>query len=143
IDCWNPLLSLERGILWQRSGLSDGTHSLRIVARGEGNLLSEGKRVSIDAIDYSAATGEAGTGEGGGPTGTQRWIFGHTGREDYIDSQGHAWRPATEMVIRLGHVADAVSAWYVDPRRVTVAGTADPALYAHGMHGQDFTAYAT
>ncbi|HQE30260.1 MAG TPA: malectin domain-containing carbohydrate-binding protein, partial [Phycisphaerae bacterium] len=25
----------------------------------------------------------------------------------------------------------------------TVAGTNDPTLYAHGIHGQDFTAYAT
>lgn len=143
IDYWNPAFGLTSGVVWQRSGLSAGRHELRIVAQGESNPLSAGKRVSIRAVDYSAATGNAGSGEGGGPLATQRWIFGYPGRKDYIDSRGRPWRPATETVIRLGHVADAVSAWYLQPRRLTVAGTDDPLLYAHGMHGKDFTAYAT
>lgn len=141
IDSWNP--EQRRGVLWYRSGLPAGKHTLRIVAEGKGNPLSQGSRVNIEAIDVSSADGKVDSGEGGGPADAQRWIFGYTGRSDYIDSQGHAWRPATEIVIRLGHVADAVSAWYVEPRRLTVAGTNDPTLYAHGIHGQDFTAYAT
>jgi hypothetical protein len=143
IDFWNPVPGLTRSVVWYRSGLTNGKHTLSIVARGEGNPLSRGKGINIDAVDCSAAEGDAGTGEGGGPTSAQRWIFGYTGREDYIDSKGKAWRPATEIVHRLGHVADAVAAWYVEPRRQAVAGTQDPILYRHGMRGQDFTAYAT
>ena len=40
-------------------------------------------------------------------------IFGYTGRQDYIDSKGNAWKPATEWVIRSGYGTDTVEkAWW-------------------------------
>jgi len=79
-----------------------------------------------------------------GPTGPQRWIFGYAGREDYVDSQGFAWRPATEWVIRSGDTVDTVAAaWYVQRRRIVVEGTHDPELYRYGAHGKEFWANFT
>lgn len=143
IDCWNPN-SLRQQVLYSRSGLSHGPHTIKVVALGKGNPRSRGADICVDAIQFSAATGDAGFGEGGGPTDAQRWIFGYPGREDYVDSQGRAWRPATEAVIRVGEKTDPVEAcWYTIPRRQAVANTQDPVLYHHGMHGKDFTAYVT
>ncbi|HPD28900.1 MAG TPA: malectin domain-containing carbohydrate-binding protein [Phycisphaerae bacterium] len=143
IDCWNPYV-LRQQVLYHKSGLSNDRHTIRIVAFGKGNPRSNGADVTADAVQFSAATGDAGFGEGGGPTDAQRWVFGYPGREDYVDSQGRSWRPATEAVIRVGELTDPVEAcWYTTPRRLTVAGTADPVLYRHGMHGRDFTAYVT
>ncbi|MBI4581768.1 MAG: hypothetical protein HY718_18880 [Planctomycetes bacterium] len=80
-------------------------------------------------------------GSGGGPTGAQRWIFGYPGREDYVDSAGNAWRPATEWAIRLGHAVDSVAgAWYTTRRQLIVADAQDPELYRYGAHGKDFWA---
>jgi len=143
IDSWNPY-SLRQQVLYHRSGLDNGPHTLKVVALGKGNPLSRGASVCVDAIQFSTATGEAGFGEGDGPTGAQRWIFGYPGREDYTDSEGRAWRPATEVVIRVGENTDPVQAcWYTTPRRLAIAGTTDPVIYRHGMHGKDFTAYVT
>ncbi|MDM8007245.1 MAG: malectin domain-containing carbohydrate-binding protein [Phycisphaerae bacterium] len=143
IDSWNPY-SLRQQVLYHRSGLDNGPHTLKVVALGKGNPLSRGASVCVDAIQFSTATGEAGFGEGDGPTGAQRWIFGYPGREDYTDSEGRAWRPATEVVIRVGETTDPVEAcWYTTPRRLAIAGTTDPVIYRHGMHGKDFTAYVT
>jgi hypothetical protein len=131
-------------VVCYRNGLSDGPHTLRIVALGSGNPRSRGAKVAVEAVQYSAASGDAGFGEGGGPTGPQRWIFGYPSREEYTDSAGQAWLPATEVVIRSGNMADPVPlAWYTAPRRQFVSGTADPVLYRHGMHGTNFTAYFT
>ncbi|MBN1346614.1 MAG: hypothetical protein JXQ73_28245 [Phycisphaerae bacterium] len=138
IDCWNPA-PRDQQLLYSRSGLSDGKHTLKIVARGKGNLISKGSAVCVDAVQYSAAKGETGFGEGGGPVEPQRMIFGYTGRQDYVDSQGNAWRPGTEFVIRLGHGADSVvRALCTERRSVYIGGTADPELYRYGLHGQDF-----
>jgi hypothetical protein len=143
IDCWNPY-SLRQQVLYYRNGLANTRHAIRIVALGKGNPLSRGATVCVDAVQYSAATGDAGFGEGGGPADVQRWIFGYPGREGYVDSQGQSWRPATEVVIRVGEKTDPVEAcWYTTPRRQAIDGTKDPVLYRHGMHGKDFTAYVT
>ncbi len=142
IDFWNPR-NMTQQVVFYRNGLSAGRHQLKIVATGDKNPLSSGQEVFLQAIDASAADGDAGYGAGGGPTDAQRWIFGYPGRKDYIDTQGHAWRPATEVVIRLGHVANATDAWSIQPRRLHVEGTSDPMLYRHGIHGKDFTAYVT
>jgi hypothetical protein len=143
IDFWNP--SLRAGqLVFYRNGLAQGRHRLKVVALGQGNPLSSGAQVGVQSVEVSAATGDAGFGEGGGPTGTQRWVFGYPSRFDYTDSAGQVWRPATEAVIRAGRLADSVQAsWHTEPRRQAVAGTADPALYAYGMHGKDFTTYFT
>lgn len=143
IDCGNPF-SLKEQVLYSKSGLTSGKHVLKVVVSGAGNPLSKGRNIYVDAVQFSAATGDAGFGEGGGPTNTQRWIFGYPVREDYVDSEGHTWRPATEVMIRAGASADSVAAsWYTKPRRLAVAGTRDPVLYQYGMHGKDFTAYFT
>jgi hypothetical protein len=143
LDCWNPY-RLERQVVWYRGGLKPGKHALKVASTGQKNPLSKGTMVWIDAVQYSAATGDAGAGSGGGPTDRQAWIFGYPERQDYVDSQGHAWRPATEVVIRAGQLVDPVKDhWYTTPRRQVVADTNDPKLYCHGMHGKDFTAYVT
>ena len=143
IDCWNPYV-LRQQVLYHKSGLNNDRHTIRVVSLGKGNPRSSGADVTAHAIQFSAATGDAGFGEGGGPTDAQRWIFGYPGREDYTDSEGRVWRPATEVVIRVGEQTDPVEAcWYTTPRRLAVAGTADPVIYRHGMHGKDFTAYVT
>ncbi len=143
IDCYSPF-PLKEQVIYSRSGLSEGKHVLKVVVRGAGNTLSGGRQVWIDAVQSSATTGDAGCGEGGGPTDAQRWVFGYPARESYVDSAGHAWQTATEAVIRAGGSVDSVAAsWYTKPRRRAVAGTSDPLLYQYGMHGQDFTVYFT
>ncbi len=142
IDCWNPI-SLERQVLYYRSGLENGHHTLEIAVRGERNPLSEGTDVWVDGVQFSSASGAAGFGEGGGPTGPQRWILGYPHRRDHADSKGNLWQPATEVVIRTGNMTDAPNSWYRKPRRRAVSNTGDPALYRHGMHGREFTAHFT
>ena len=143
IDFWNPH-RLERQVVFYRNGLGAGPHALKVMARGSSNPRSSGARVALAAAEYSAATGSAGFGEGGGPTEPQRWVFGYPSREPYLDSAGQLWLPATEVVLRSGNLSDPVPlAWYAAPRRQVVGGTIDPVLYRHGMHGTNFTAYFT
>lgn len=138
IDCWNPRRH-DRRLLYSRSGLPDGEHTLEIVCRGKGNPLSKGTRVYVDAVQVSAATGEPNLRHGGGPRGVQRMIFGYTEREDYVDSEGNAWRPGNEFVIRLGYGADSVvKSLYTQRRSIHIAGTKDPELYRYGLHGNEF-----
>ncbi len=139
LDCWCP--QPRSGVLYSRSGLSNGDHFLQIVLRGKGNPRSRGAVVSLVELQYSAAKADSSFGEGGGPKDAQRWVFGYTGREDYVDSAGNAWRPATEFIIRLGHGVDSVkAAWWTDRKQIQIAGTNDPELYRYGVHGKDFWA---
>ncbi|HPD28372.1 MAG TPA: malectin domain-containing carbohydrate-binding protein [Phycisphaerae bacterium] len=139
LDCWCP--QPRRGVLYHRSGLSNGDHTIRIVLRGKGNPRSGGTMVAPLEVQYSAAKADNVFGEGGGPTDAQRWVFGYTGREDYIDSAGNAWRPATEFVIRSGDGVDSVkAAWWTERRQIQIDGTNDPELYRYGAHGKDFWA---
>jgi len=143
IDFWNPY-HLQQQVVYYKNGLSNGRHTLRVVALGSGNPLSRGAKVAIEVVQCSAANGSAGFGAGGGPTVPQRWIFGYPGRQEYVDSAGNAWLPATEAVIRSGNLSDSVTlSWYTAPRRQFVSGTSDPVLYSYGMHGTNFTAYFT
>jgi hypothetical protein len=143
IDFWCPQ-TRDRQVLYYNSGLSQGRHTLKLVPLGAKNPRSTGTRVSVDAVQWSAAQGSVGLGEGGGPSDPQRVIFGYTGRQDYVDSQGHAWRPATEFVMRLSQNAELVPiAFWSQPRLKTISGTSDPELYRYGVHGRDFTAYFT
>jgi hypothetical protein len=143
VDFWCPQVR-SRQVLWYRSGLEQGRHSLKVAALGAKNPRSTGTRVYLDAVQWSGARGEAGSGEGGGPSGPQRVIFGYVGREDYVDSQGRAWRPATEFTMRFRPLADLVAlAFWTTPRLGDVSGTNDPELYRYGVHGKDFTAYFT
>lgn len=143
IDCWCPH-ARHHQVLYYRNGLPEGEHTLTVAARGRNNPLSKGTSVWLQGVQWSAARGEGGFGAGGGPTDVQRVIFGYPDRKDYVDSQGHAWRPATEWTIQLGNGADAVArAWWTKPRAQTIANTKDPELYRYGAHGRDFTAFFT
>ncbi|HOW69392.1 MAG TPA: malectin domain-containing carbohydrate-binding protein [Phycisphaerae bacterium] len=143
IDSWSPT-ALHRGVLYYRNGLPNGKHTLKIVLSGKGNPRSRGSRVTIDRFWASEAvptTPGPNFGEGGGPTDAQRWLFGYPNRTDYVDSQGNAWRPATEFVVRSGSHVDPVAAnWWTNRTRLLVAGTADPELYRYGVHAKEFWA---
>lgn len=56
IDCWNPTPRSQQ-VLYSRNGLAAGSHTLKIVARGEQNLYATGARIYLDGIQFSAATG--------------------------------------------------------------------------------------
>jgi hypothetical protein len=138
IDCWNPQRRVSQ-ILYYLNGLSNGKHTIKIVPTQTKNPLSKGTRVDISALLSSQATGNTGFGQGGGPTGTQRMIFGYAGCEDVIDSQGHSWRPGTEFVVRAGHMVDSVaSSWWTRRRQYEIAGTDDDELYRYGVHAPEF-----
>jgi len=143
IDFWCPE-TRQRQVLCYKNGLAQGRHVLRVVVQGSKNPYSQGTYVYVDGVQWSAAQGECDFGQGRGPTGPQRVIFGYTGRKDYVDSQGSSWRPATEFVMRLKTGADLVPvSFWTGPRLKEVAGTADAELYRYGVHGHEFTAYFT
>jgi hypothetical protein len=143
IDFWCPL-ARDGQVVCYKNGLAQGKHTLKIVASGTKNPYAKGTQVAIDAVQWSAAQGEAGVGEAGGPTGPQRVIFGYTKRKDYLDSQGNPWRPASEYVVRLRPLADLEPlACWTEPKVNDVVETKDAELYRYGVHGKDFTAYFT
>jgi len=143
IDCWCPQ-ERDRQVLYYKNGLANDEHTLKVVVRGEKNPLSKGTNVYIGGAQWSAATGDSGFGEGGGPTDAQRVIFGYPERTDYVDSKGNAWQPALEWIVRLGDGADSVTgAWTTKRRRIHIANTPDPELYRYGVGANDFTAYFT
>ncbi len=138
IDYWNPKPRTGQ-VVYYRNGLSNEEHALKIVALGRGNPYSQGTKVSAGPVFSSAATGSPDFGEGGGPTGAQRMVFGYPGREDLKDSAGRPWRPATEFVIRLGSMKDSVTeSWWTTPAEQPILGTKDPDLYRYGVHGREF-----
>ncbi len=71
-------------------------------------------------------------------------IFGYARREDYVDSKGNLWRPATEFVTRTGYGTDSVveSLW-TDRRTLYIGNTDDPELYRYGIHGKEFRVNVT
>jgi hypothetical protein len=143
IDFWCPL-ARDGQVVCYKNGLAQGKHTLKVVASGTKNPYAKGTQVAIDAVQWSAAQGEAGVGESGGPSGPQRAIFGYTKRKDYVDSQGNAWRPASEYVVRLRPLADLEPlACWIEPKVNDVVETKDAELYRYGVHGKDFTAYFT
>jgi len=138
VEYWNPSV-WYRQPLFVKKGLTNGPHELKIVVRGEKNPLARGTLVQVDSAQYSAATGKAGFGSGGGPKEPQRLIFGYTGRDDYVDSQGNAWRPGTEFVTRLGFGADTVAkCWWNRRRSMYIGGTKDEEIYRYGVHAPEF-----
>jgi hypothetical protein len=138
VECWNPALRHQQPIFIKK-GLANGPHELRIVARGERNPLARGAFVRIDCAQFSAATGDAGFGSGGGPREAQRLIFGCTGREDYVDTSGNTWRPGTEFVSRTGFGVDTVArCWWISRRSMYIGGTKDQEIYRYGAHAPEF-----
>jgi hypothetical protein len=138
VDCWNPT-PRDRQALYYRNGLAQGPHLLKLVARGAGNPLSQGTRVTLEEVQFSAATGVANFPSGTGPPEPQRLIFGYPKREDYRDTAGDTWRPGTELVTRVANGVDTVAAcWWTGPIPAEVSGTTDPELYRYGVHGREF-----
>lgn len=138
VECWNPAVRFKQPIFLKK-GLTNGTHEIKLVVRGEHNPLASGALLRIEAAQFSAATGDAGFGAGSGPAGPQRMIFGFTGRQDYIDSAGNSWRPGTEFVTRVGFGADTVArCWWVNRRSMYIGGTKDQELYRYGIHAPLF-----
>jgi hypothetical protein len=143
IDCWNPQ-PRDKQLLYYLNGLTNEKHEFRIVARGKGNPISKGGNIYIDAVQYSDATADADFGQGSGPTHAQRMIFGYAERCDYIDTHGHAWKPATEWIIRTGYGADTVKeSWWTKRRSMHIANTEDQELYRYGVHGKELWANLT
>ena len=139
MDCWIPGNLRDRQVLYYRTGLPQGEHAMRIVTRGAGNPASAGAKVYIDSVLFSNAAGTLGNVEDAGPNETQRMIFGYTGREDYVDSRGNPWKPATEFVVRSSANADVIAqAWWTVPRRFSIGDTDDPELYRYGVHAGEF-----
>jgi hypothetical protein len=138
IECWNPGIRHQQPI-FVKNGLTDGAHELKIVVRGEKNPLSRGAWIGVESAQYSAATGDAGFGSGGGPSAAQRLIFGRTERDDYVDSNGDAWRPGTEFVSRVGADVDTVArCWWRNRRSMYIGGTKDEEIYRYGVHAPEF-----
>jgi len=140
IDFWCPYTRIGQ-VLYYKNGLKAGEHTIKIVGQGEGNPLSQGKNIYIDAIQYSAAEGNSGFGTGGGPTESQRFLLGYAGREPYVDSQGKAWRPTCEVCIPpiAGKKFDTVeTTWWTTPQTQMIENSADPELYKYGMHNKEF-----
>lgn len=143
VECWNPSPRFAQPI-FIRGGLANKRHELRIVVRGEKNPLAKDALVMIDGAQFSAATGDAGFGAGGGPLEAQRLIFGYTGRRDYIDTAGNNWRPGTEFITRLGFGADTVArCWWNRRRSMYIGGTKDAEIYRYGVHAREFVANLT
>ncbi len=137
IDFWNPSLRTNQ-TLYYRNGLETAEHTLKIVALGAGNPYSRGKRVYVDAVQFSAENKASHFPSDTGPSEPQRMIFGYTKRNDYRDTHGNSWRPGTEVVFRAGQRMDTIAAsWWTNAANV-VTGTRDTELYRHGLHGHDF-----
>jgi hypothetical protein len=138
VEFWNPTTRYQQPV-FSKKGLTNGIHELKLVTSGQKNPLASGAKVCVDGLQFSAATGEAGFGSGGGPRTPQRLIFGFTGRNDYVDSEGNSWRPGTEFVTRLGFGADTVArTWWVSRRSMYIGGTKDQEIYRYGVHAPEF-----
>jgi hypothetical protein len=138
VECWNPTVR-HKQLIFANKGLTNGPHELKVVVRGEHNPLARGAKIMVDSAQYSAATGDAGYGSGGGAREAQRLIFGYTGRHDYLDANRNAWRPGTEFVTRVGFGVDTVArCWWHRRRSMYIGGTKDEELYRYGVHAPDF-----
>jgi hypothetical protein len=143
IDAWNPT-PRDRQVLYYKNGLTQGRHTLKIVPRDEHNPYSKGNRVAVEAVQFSNADKAHGFPSGTGPAETQRMIFGYTSGNDYRDSQGQSWRPATEFVTRTGNQTDSVVvSWWPTPATNTINNASEPELYRYGVHGREFWANLT
>ncbi len=137
VDCWNPVARAGQ-ILYYKNGLEGGEHTLKIVALGAHNPYSRGDRIYVDGAQFSAESKAYNFPTGTGPTGAQRMIFGYTSREDYRDSKGGLWRPATEVAARFGPAIDTLAAGWWTNAAEKITGTRELELYRYGLHGHEF-----
>ncbi|MBM4092187.1 MAG: hypothetical protein FJ276_22570, partial [Planctomycetes bacterium] len=143
IDCGNPT-PRDRQVLYYKNGLAQGKHTLKIVPRNEHNPYSKGNRVAVESVQFSNEDKAHGYPTGTGPVETQRMIFGYASGNDYRDSQGQSWRPATEVVTRTGWHTDSVAlAWWTRAAANAISNTSEPELYRYGIHGREFWANLT
>jgi hypothetical protein len=142
IDFWNPFSRGQQSVYY-KNGLEPGEHTLKIIARGTSNPYALGSRINVDAIHFSSEDAVCNFPSGTGPTGSQRLIFGYTKRQDYKDSQGHLWKPATEVISRLAPKDDVVAKCWMNETNSVISGTPDPELYRFGYHAIDFWANIT
>jgi len=139
IDCWKPGTRKSQQVLYYRSGLSNSTHVLKVVARGEKNPYARGARIFVDAVQSSSEAAAPEFGADCGPSHPQRMIFGYSGRKPYVDAAGNEWLPGTEFVVRSGHNTDSVAqAWWAQGVTQPIANTPDPELYRYGIHAPEF-----
>ena len=137
VDCWSPTPRSQQ-TLYYKNGLSEGRHTLKIVARGDKSYYSRGKRIYVDTVQRSSEQTPFHFPSGTGPTDAQRMIFGYTKREDYKDTKGQLWRPATEIVTRAGYLEDTLAVcWWTKPAG-PISGAQDPELYKYGYHAPEF-----
>lgn len=142
-DSWSPYPRQAQTLFYQ-SGLADSEHELRIVARGQGNPLSEGARICLRSLQWSQAQPLGPRRGAYGPVGVQRFICGYPSRAPYIDSGGNPWLPCTEFVVRLGSLQDSVAhSWITKRTTYTIAGTDDMELYRYGIRAPEFWINAT
>lgn len=137
IDYWNPSVRQQQ-LLYYKNGLQGGKHVVKIVARGKANPYAAGKEINVGALISCADNQSSHFPAGTGPVSAQRMIFGYTKREDYQDSRGHNWRPATEVVTRLATREDTVEKCWMPPVNHSLDGVADAELYRYGYHADDF-----
>jgi len=136
-DCWNPS---PRGgqVLYYRNGLTNGTHELRVVARGERNPYAKGNRIGVEGVQFSNADKACNYPSGTGPLGTQRMIFGYTDRKPIVDAAGNEWLPGTEFVVRSGGDSDSVATWWRSSVTNQISNTTEAELYRYGVHAPQF-----
>jgi hypothetical protein len=137
VDFWNPALRAGQ-ILYYKNGLEAGDHTLKMVALGAHNPCSQGDRICVNAVQFSAEGKAHQAPSGIGPARPQRMIFGYSNRADYRDKKGGLWRPATEVVTRFGNGIDTVAAGWWTNAADKITGTPEPELYRHGLHGGEF-----
>lgn len=137
IDFWNSTLRRQQ-ILYYKNGLKSGKHTLKIIARGINNPYAKGNRVYIGSVQFSSESNAYNFPSGTGMTEPQRIIFGYTKRQDYKDTKGHLWRPATEVVTRLTRFGDTVKECWMPETKNNITGTPDPELYRYGYRADDF-----
>ncbi|MDB6121265.1 MAG: Di-glucose binding within endoplasmic reticulum, partial [Pedosphaera sp.] len=137
VDYWNPAPRRHQ-ILYYKNGLENREHTVKIVPLGMRNPYSQGDRVYVSAVQFSAEHEPHSFPSGTGPTKTQRMIFGYPQRKDYQDSNGDLWRPGVEIVTRLGSRKDSVATGWWTNAAATITGTDDPEVYRYGYHAREF-----
>ena len=103
IDCWCPQVTAGTGLVLSKWLARRSAHVAIRGAQVHRTRSLRVRRSMWTRCQWSAATGAAGYGAGGGPTDKQCLVMGYPGRQDIVDSAGNRWRPGTEFIVRIGH----------------------------------------
>ena len=144
IDFWCPQ-ARDQQVLCYKNGLAQGKHTLKIVALGHEESLRERHAGVRRCRAVVGRPRRSRFGRGGRPGRSATSDLRLLKRKDYVDSQGHAWRPATEYVMRLAASGRSGAHRLLDRAEDQGRGqhARTPELYRYGVHGKDFTAYFT